>query len=416
MVIELLKAVLFGIVEGITEWLPISSTGHLILLNQFVTLWTFSERSFSMVIELLKAVLFGIVEGITEWLPISSTGHLILLNQFVTLEVSDQFQSMFDVVIQLGAILAVIVIFFHKLNPFSPKKSYKAKKATWDLWFKVIVAIIPSGIVGILLDDWMDAHLHNATVVSIALIVYGIAFIYVERMNAGKAIIPSGIVGILLDDWMDAHLHNATVVSIALIVYGIAFIYVERMNAGKTPRIGKVWGIDYKTALLIGAFQCLSLIPGTSRSGSTILGAIILGVGRSAASEFSFFMAIPTMVGASGIKLVKFLLSDVSITGTEVGVLIVGTVVSFLVSMVAIRALMAYVRKHSFSAFGVYRIVLSITGTEVGVLIVGTVVSFLVSMVAIRALMAYVRKHSFSAFGVYRIVLGALVLLYFLFQ
>lgn len=263
------------------------------------------------IIELLKSAFLGLVEGITEWLPISSTGHLILLNQFVTLEVSDQFQSMFDVVIQLGAILAVIVIFFHKLNPFSPKKSYKAKKATWDLWFKVIVAIIPSGIVGILLDDWMDAHLHNATVVSIA-----------------------------------------------LIVYGIAFIYVERMNAGKPPRIGKVWGIDYKTALLIGAFQCLSLIPGTSRSGSTILGAIILGVGRSAASEFSFFMAIPTMVGASGIKLVKFLLSDVSITGTEVGVLIVGTVVSFLVSMVAIRALMAYVRKHSFSAFGVYRIVL----------------------------------------------------------
>ncbi len=264
-----------------------------------------------MIIELLKSVLFGIVEGITEWLPVSSTGHLILLNEFLTLNVTEEFQSMFDVVIQLGAILAVIVLFFHKLNPFSPKKSPQKKKDTWDLWFKVIIAIIPSGIVGVLFDDWMDAHLHNGIVVALA-----------------------------------------------LIIYGVAFIYVERLHAGKTPLVNKVWSIDYRTALLIGAFQCLSLIPGTSRSGSTILGAIILGVGRSAASEFSFFMAIPTMLGASGIKLLKFMLSGVSITGTEVGVLIVGTLVSFLVSMVAIRALMAYVRKHSFSAFGVYRIVL----------------------------------------------------------
>ncbi len=264
-----------------------------------------------MVIEFLKAILFGIVEGITEWLPVSSTGHLILLNEFINLKVSPEFQSMFDVVIQLGAILAVIVLFFHKLNPFSPRKSTQKKRDTWDLWFKVIIAIIPSGIVGILFDDWMDAHLHNGIVVALA-----------------------------------------------LIVYGVAFIYVERLHEGKTPLVNKVWAIDYRTALLIGAFQCLSLIPGTSRSGSTILGAIILGVGRSAASEFSFFMAIPTMVGASGIKLLKFMLSGVSITGTEVGVLLIGTVVSFLVSMVAIRALMAYVRKHSFSAFGVYRIVL----------------------------------------------------------
>ncbi len=264
-----------------------------------------------MIIEFLKAVLFGIVEGITEWLPVSSTGHLILLNEFVNLKVSPEFQSMFDVVIQLGAIIAVIVLFFHKLNPFSPKKSLEKKRATWDLWFKVLVAIIPSGILGVLFDDWMDAHLHNGIVVSLA-----------------------------------------------LIAYGVAFIYVERLHEGTTPRIGKVWHIDYRTALLIGAFQCLSLIPGTSRSGSTILGAIILGVGRGAASEFSFFMAIPTMVGASGIKMLKFILSGVPITGTEVGVLIIGMVVSFLVSMVAIRGLMSYVRKHSFSAFGVYRIIL----------------------------------------------------------
>lgn len=262
-------------------------------------------------IELLKAVLFGIVEGVTEWLPISSTGHLILLNEFVTLNVSKAFQSMFDVVIQLGAILAVIVLFFYKLNPFAARKSEGEKKQTWDLWFKVIVAIIPSGVVGILLDDWMDANLHNGVVVAIA-----------------------------------------------LIVYGIAFILVEKRNDRRVTRIRDVHDIDYKTALLIGAFQCLSLVPGTSRSGSTILGAIVLGVGRSAGAEFSFFMAIPTMLGASAIKLLKFLASGVSATGTEMGVLAVGCVVSFVVSLLVIRGLMEYVRRHSFSAFGVYRIVL----------------------------------------------------------
>lgn len=265
--------------------------------------------------ELLKAVLFGIVEGVTEWLPISSTGHLILLNEFITLNVSDAFRSMFDVVIQLGAILAVIVLFFHKLNPFSPTKSAGEKKQTWQLWFKVVAAIIPSGIVGVLFDDWMEAHFHNATVVSVALIVYGVAFILVERRNA-------------------------------------------RRVGGKT--VEDVYAIDYKTALLIGCFQCLSLIPGTSRSGSTILGAILIGVGRSAGAEFSFFMAIPTMLGASAIKGLKFLLSGVSATGTEIGVLIVGCVVSFLVSLLVIRGLMEYVRRHSFSAFGVYRIILGV--------------------------------------------------------
>ena len=265
--------------------------------------------------ELLKAVLFGIVEGVTEWLPISSTGHLILLNEFITLNVSDAFRSMFDVVIQLGAILAVIVLFFHRLNPFSPRKTEGEKKQTWQLWFKVVAAIIPSGIVGVLFDDWMEAHFHNATVVSIALIVYGVAFILVERRNA-------------------------------------------RRVGGKT--VEDVYAIDYKTALLIGCFQCLSLIPGTSRSGSTILGAILIGVGRSAGAEFSFFMAIPTMLGASAIKGLKFLLSGVSATGTEIGVLIVGCVVSFLVSLLVIRGLMEYVRRHSFSAFGVYRIILGV--------------------------------------------------------
>ena len=264
-------------------------------------------------LEILKAILFGIVEGVTEWLPVSSTGPLILLEEFVKLNVSDEFSSMFNVVIQLGAILAVIVLFFRKLNPFDPGKDAAAKKNTWSLWFKVIVAIIPSGLVGVVLDDWMDAHLHNA--------------------------------------W---------VVSAMLILYGVLFILVERRNAGKTPAVTDVHNIDLKTGLMIGLFQCLSLIPGTSRSGSTILGAIILGVGRGAGAEFSFFMAIPTMLGASAIKALKFILSGVAITGSEIAVLIVGCVVSFLVSLLVIRGLMDYVRRHSFSAFGVYRIVLGV--------------------------------------------------------
>ena len=262
--------------------------------------------------EILKAVLFGIVEGITEWLPVSSTGHIILLDEFIQLSATDEFKSMFDVVIQLGAILAVIVLFFHKLNPFALKKTVDEKKQTWTLWFKVIAAIIPSGVVGVLFDDWMDEHLHNGIVVAIALIVYGIAFILVERRNNGR------------------HM---------------------RLTAD-------VHDISWKKAIGIGIFQCLSLVPGTSRSGSTILGAIMLGVGRGAGAEFSFFMAIPTMVGASGIKLLKFLLSGVGITSMEIAVLLVGCVVSFLVSLLVIKGLMEYVRKHSFSAFGVYRIIL----------------------------------------------------------
>ena len=260
-------------------------------------------------IEILKAVLFGIVEGITEWLPVSSTGHIILLDEFIYLAGSEEFKSMFDVVIQLGAIIAVIVLFFSKLNPFDPKKNEKQKTMTWGLWFKVCVAILPSGIVGVLFDDWMDAHLHNGIVVALM-----------------------------------------------LIAYGVAFIFVERRNEGLTPKINSVWAIDMKTAILIGCFQCLSLIPGTSRSGSTILGAILLGVGRGAGAEFSFFMAIPTMVGASAIKLLKFLMSGVGATGTEITVLIVGCVVSFIVSLLVIKALMEYVRKHSFASFGYYRI------------------------------------------------------------
>ena len=260
-------------------------------------------------LEILKAILFGIVEGITEWLPVSSTGHLILLEEFIHLDVTEEFYEMFQVVIQLGAILAVLVLFFQKLWPFSPKKSIEEKKNTWQLWFKVVVAVLPSAVIGLLLDDWMDAHFYNYVVVAIALIVYGVAFLFVEKGN-------------------------------------------------KTAKIHDVHAIDYRTALLIGAFQCLALIPGTSRSGSTILGAILVGVSRPAAAEFSFFLAIPTMLGASGLKLVKYLLEGMLPSGLEMGVLLTGCVVSFAVSMLVIRVLMDFVRKRSFAPFGIYRILL----------------------------------------------------------
>lgn len=267
--------------------------------------------------EYLKAILFGIVEGITEWLPISSTGHMILLDEVVSLKVSPAFYEMFQVVIQLGAILAVLVLFFQKLNPFSTNKDDIQKKNTWNLWLKVIVAVLPSAVLGLLLDDWMDAHLYRYEVVAVALLIYGVAFLFLE---SGKE---------------------------------------------KAKRIEAVEAIDYKTALLIGAFQCLALIPGTSRSGSTILGAILLGVGRSAGAEFSFFLAIPTMLGASALKVAKYGLDIVqgealAPTGTEWGVLIVGCAVSFAVSLLVIKGLMEYVRNHSFKAFGIYRIVLGI--------------------------------------------------------
>ena len=260
-------------------------------------------------LEILKAILFGIVEGITEWLPVSSTGHLILLEEFIHLDVTGEFYEMFQVVIQLGAILAVSALFFHKLWPFSPRKTAEEKKNVWQLWFKVIVAVLPSAVIGLVLDDWMDAHFYNYVVVAIALVVYGVAFLFVERGN-------------------------------------------------KTAKIDDVYAIDYRTALLIGVFQCLALIPGTSRSGSTILGAILIGVTRPAAAEFSFFLAIPTMLGASALKLVKYLMEGMLPTGLEIGVLLIGCVVSFAVSMLVIKALMDFVRKRSFAPFGVYRIVL----------------------------------------------------------
>ena len=266
-----------------------------------------------MFLEILKAIIYGVVEGITEWLPISSTGHLILLEQLLPLKASEAFVSMFDVVIQLGAILAVIVLFFHKLNPFSGKKSYKEKKQTWNLWFKVIVAVLPSVVLGLLLDDWLDAHLYNHVVVAITLILYGVAFIVVEQYNRKR-----------------------------------------RLTIRTTSQI------TYQAALLVGCFQVLAMIPGTSRSGATILGAILLGMSRTVGAEFSFFLAIPTMLGASALKVLKFILKGYSMSGSEWACLIVASVVAFVVSLLAIRSLMNYVKRHNFSAFGIYRILLGI--------------------------------------------------------
>ena len=300
--------------------IPFVAKGDTFIVHCPLSIVNFSDQEVFMttILELLTAVLFGIVEGITEWLPISSTGHMILLDEFIHLKVTPAFYEMFQVVIQLGAIAAVLVLFFHKLNPFSAKKDPAQKKDTWNLWFKVIVAVLPSAVIGLALDDWMDEHLYNYVVVAIALVVYGVAFLFLEKGNAAR---------------------------------------------GKC--IETVYALDYKTALLIGAFQCLALIPGTSRSGSTILGAILLGVGRSAGAEFSFFLAIPTMLGASALKTLKYALDIVGgeammPTGTEVSVLVVGCLVSFLVSLLVIKGLMEYVRNHSFKAFGIYRIILGV--------------------------------------------------------
>ena len=282
-------------------------------------------------VEILKAIIFGVVEGITEWLPVSSTGHLILLDEFLKLNVAqdlgvtfaEEYMSMFEVVIQLGAILAVVVMFFGKLNPFAPSKSAAEKKATWSLWFKVCVASIPAALVGIVGDKLLE----KAT---------------------GKDI----------DGWI----YNAVTVASALILYGVLFIVIERVQKGKSSAVESVDGISYKQAMLIGCFQTLSIVPGTSRSGSTILGARMLGVSRAAAAEFSFFLGIPAMVGASLIKGYGFFdyvgESGVSVPALAWIVLAVASVVAFGVSMIAIKFLMDFVKKHSFAPFGVYRIVL----------------------------------------------------------
>ena len=264
-------------------------------------------------LEALKVILLGIIEGITEWLPISSTGHLILAEEFIKLELSPAFIEMFNVVIQLGAIMAVVVIYFHKLNPFSPRKNERQKKATIRLWIKVIVATIPAMIIGLLFDDFIDEHFMNAYVVSAM-----------------------------------------------LILYGILFIVIEKRNEGVEPKVAKLGKLTVKMALMIGVFQVLALIPGTSRSGATILGGLLIGASRSVAAEFTFFLGIPVMFGASLLKVVKFFMEGAGISFMEMCLLILGSVVSFGVSIAAIKFLMQYIKNHDFKVFGYYRIVLSV--------------------------------------------------------
>ncbi|MCD8089128.1 MAG: undecaprenyl-diphosphate phosphatase [Clostridiales bacterium] len=263
-----------------------------------------------MIFEILKTVILGIIEGITEWLPISSTGHLILAQEFIKLNMTDEFCEMFDVVIQLGAILAVVVVFFDKLNPFSPKKTESEKTDTYALWIKVIIACLPAAVIGLLFDDLLDTYLYNSTVVALM-----------------------------------------------LIIYGIIFIVVETVKGGKRPKFRSLESLPLSTAFAIGLFQVLALVPGTSRSGATIIGGLLIGCSRSVAAEFTFFLAIPVMFGASLLKLVKF---GLAFTGSEIIILLVGMVVSFGVSILAIKFLLSYIKGNDFKVFGWYRIVLGV--------------------------------------------------------
>ena len=261
-------------------------------------------------IEILKVIILGIVEGITEWLPISSTGHMILVEEFIQLDASAAFKEMFFVVIQLGAILAVVVLYFNKLNPFSPRKTKEEKKETMEIWYKVVIGVLPAAVLGLLLDDWLNEHFYNYLVVAIMLIVYGILFIVIENRNKGKE--------------------------------GTIHTFQE---------------LSYRTAFMIGMFQVLALIPGTSRSGATILGAIIMGTSRFIAAEYSFFLSIPVMFGASALKLVKF---GFNFTSVEATILIIGMIVAFIVSIAAIKFLIGYIQNNDFKSFGWYRIILGI--------------------------------------------------------
>lgn len=261
-------------------------------------------------LDIIKVIILGIVEGITEWLPVSSTGHLILVGDWLKPGMSDAFMEMFNVVIQLGAIMAVVVIYFHKLNPFAKKKSSKQKKLTWQIWIKVIIACVPAAIIGILFDDILD-----------------------------KIFYRPGVVALML------------------ILYGVLFILVENYNKGRKPKINKISQLSLSMLLWIGFFQVLALIPGTSRSGATIIGALIIGIARGTAAEFTFFLAIPVMFGASLLKIIKF---GFHFTITEFGLLMLGMVIAFVVSIFAIKFLMTYIKKHDFKIFGYYRIVLGV--------------------------------------------------------
>lgn len=268
-----------------------------------------------MFIEIIKAFIIGLVEGITEWLPISSTGHMILVDEFLKLNVSDQFLAMFLVVIQIGAILAVIILYFNKLNPFSPQKTMLERRGTWRLWGMVLIGCLPAAVIGLAFDDWVNEHFYNAVVVAAMLILYGVAFIVIEQRNRER---------------------------------------------GTEFAIQTVDDIDILTALKIGLFQCLAIIPGTSRSGATIIGGMLSGCSRTAAAEFTFFLAIPIMFGWGMVKIIKFLGAGMHLTGTEIAVLVVGLLTAFVTSVLAIKFLMGYIKRNDFTIFGYYRIVVGL--------------------------------------------------------
>lgn len=300
-----------------------------------------------MIIEALKALLIGIVEGITEWLPISSTGHMILVDEFVKLQVSPDFLELFLVVIQIGAILAVLILYFHKLNPFSPRKTQVEKKSTWRLWGMVVVGCIPAAILGFALDDWVNEHFYNKVTVAAMLILYGVIFIVLERRNRRR--LREAVATLEVPRGRHARVADGD---------------VEDEAEAHLFKITSVDDIDWKTALKIGCFQVLAMIPGTSRSGATIIGGMLCGCSRTAAAEFTFFLAIPVMFGWGVVKAAKFVLGGLVMSQTEIVVLVVGILTAFVMSVISIKFLMGYIKKNDFTVFGWYRII-------VGVLVIG---------------------------------------------
>ena len=286
-----------------------------------------------MILNIFKTIILGIVEGITEWLPVSSTGHLILVNSIMKLDMNHAFVEMFDVVVQLGAILAVVVIYFKKLWPFRMKGEAAVKSQ---------FAHVQTEGAGASFQKFADRHLYMDKVVMWLKILV--------------SVIPAIVIGLPLDDWLDEHLYNAMVVALMLILYGIFFILIENRNKGQTPRVDRLRKITMKDALIIGLFQCLAMIPGTSRSGATIIGGILIGMSRTVAAEYTFYLAIPTMFGASALKLLKFIMNGGGFGGGELLILAIGMAVAFAVSIFTIKFLMDYIRKHDFKVFGWYRI------------------------------------------------------------
>ncbi len=295
-----------------------------------------------MILEALKALLIGVVEGITEWLPVSSTGHMILVDEFVQLSVSTEFLALFLVVIQVGAILAVVMLYAHKLNPFSPRKSAEERRGTLRLWGMVVIGCLPAAVIGLAFDDWVNEHFYNKVTVALMLIVYGIAFIGIERWNRARLSDSTCAKREKSDDAAQSHGRHAR---------------IQPKHAAVEPfRIADVDDIDWKTALKIGFFQVLAIVPGTSRSGATIIGGMLCGCSRTAAAEFTFFLAIPIMFGWGAVKIVKFLVRGLAMSGTELVVLAGGLVSAFVMSVISIRFVMGYIKKNDFEVFGWYRI------------------------------------------------------------